>query len=87
MSISSRVRSDDKIEEAHKGYLIARVGKSFRVYSDATEYSSVSGQNIKRGRVLRATSDNPVTFTTIAAAIAWIDAGLPVVDSKGNELF
>ncbi len=85
--ISNKIRQDEHVDEFHKEFLIKKTGKKYRVYKDATEYSSTSGQNIKKGKVMRACSGKPVSFNSIEESIKWIDDGCKLTDNRGNELF
>jgi len=85
--ISQRVAQSFPDRAEFEGdYLILRTGKTYRVYADATGYSQVSGQVIKRGKVLRGADGKPATFSTVGQARAWIRAGRPIVDSRGNDI-
>jgi hypothetical protein len=74
MAVSARVRQDVDAE-AHGDYFIKRVGSGFRVYEDASGYSSTSGGFIALGKVLRDDEGKPVTLPTLEAARSWIDKG------------
>jgi len=73
-----RVKADDDVTW-HKNKAIKKMksGK-FRVYEDASYYSSVSGGVGKAGPVMRDTDDRPVQFDSQAKAEAWIDDGCKV---------
>lgn len=74
MAVSNRVRADVDAS-FHGRYLIKRVRKHFRVYEDASGYSSTSGGYTALGKVMRDADDKPVQFDTEAQAISWIDGG------------
>lgn len=74
MAVSGRVRADVDAE-FHGGYLIKKVGKHWRVYEDASSYSSTSGGYTALGKVMRDADGKVVSFETLAQAQSWIDKG------------
>jgi len=78
MPSSFRVRQDDGVV-AYGDYLLGQIrGGKWRVYGDATTYSSTSGQIIIKGLAMRDVDGIMFTFPTEQAAIDWIDGGCMV---------
>ena len=82
---SYRVRDDDDVE-AFGMYLIAKVGKSWRVYEDGSYYSSTSGGVIKKGKVALGLDGCALNFKSKKSAEDWIAGGMRLTDDCGNEL-
>lgn len=81
MPSSFRVRQDDSVvayrpSGSRSDYLLGQIksGK-WRVYEDATTYTSTSGQTVIKGLAMRDVDDSIFTFPTQQDAIDWIDGG------------
>ena len=75
MPSSFRVRQDDDVV-AYGDYLLGQIkGGKWRVYEDATTYTSTSGQTVIKGLAMRDVDDSIFTFPTQQDAIDWIDGG------------
>ncbi len=78
MPTFANVRQDDDVID-FGGYLVGKAGKNrWRVYKDATSYSSRSGQVMIKGAVMRDVDGSMFTFYTQTAAEQWITDGCKV---------
>ena len=75
----------DQASEFYGKYMICKVGKRYRVYTDGSYYSQTSGGVTVRGKALRAPSGELISFSTMKKAEEWIDGGLIVFDN-GKEI-
>lgn len=78
MPASGRVQREQNVADFHGGYIIKQVGRTFRVYEDASGYSQTSGQTIHVGPVMRDDGGKPVGLPSLEAARSWIDKGCRV---------
>jgi len=65
----------DQKAEFHGKYMIAPVGKKWRVYTDGSYYSQTSGGVTVRGKAMRNAGDEIISFKTREEAEKWIDGG------------
>jgi hypothetical protein len=90
MAASAHCQTIDRRTAAgdfHGLHMICPAGKCWRVYEDGTGYSQTTGITFQRGKVMRSTSDKPISFPTMDAARAWIDGGCKLLDARHREVF
>lgn len=82
----SRKIEDYEVSPDRTMYVIGSTRNRFAVYADDHGYTSTSGQTLDRGKAELDAEGKVVTFRTAALAKAWVRAGLPVVDERGDLL-
>ena len=89
--ISDRVVKDfdaeaDFFSVQGEDYILIPSKQGWKIYEDATGYSSVSGQVIKKGKVVRGEDGKPMVFPSKADAEAWGRATLTREYRKAQRL-